>query len=486
MNSKQIQNIIYTAAKNNLVTPASTVFATQFDNVVNKVLSIQDDDDAVTNVLCNYFLSLGLKEIVDNDLVDLKYDKDLEKRINEAISSLQKIESLSSSQSYLIDYIKNQTIKIATSKQQNIDFIDDTDTSQDININTFVQSFNSIFDKQDISSILNFIQINGFQQLYINQINDGQEPILLFKLIYDEINSKENQELVSQQAEAKSFYKLAISIDDEQLKQNCQFLSDSKIEFPVKDKSTIVISRFKQFNVDLTIGNKTIKTVNDLFTTVIRNEDFISDLNDEEVSDIKKKLLNGLKDATKTLNAVLGFPDIIKDDKLTAEEILNLTINKTVLEQQFNRKFIELIEIFFKRSDVNLYKKTELFDTLYDGVYDDFKEVFDEDIKPSVDTGYKMTENVDLFWDSVVKLQEGLEDNSKIKDCFQKFGETVFNCDNYMISLKILFTFFYNVSGKRTPYMTILYISATMTDDIFGNTWNAISSGIKQGFKNLF
>jgi hypothetical protein len=56
--------------------------------VVNKVLSIQDDDDAVTNVLCNYFLSLGLKEIVDNDLVDLKYDKDLEKRINEAISSL--------------------------------------------------------------------------------------------------------------------------------------------------------------------------------------------------------------------------------------------------------------------------------------------------------------------------------------------------------------------------------------------------------------
>ena len=97
-----------------------------------------------------------------------------------------------------------------------------------------------------------------------------------------------------------------------------------------------------------------------------------------------------------------------------------------------------------------------------------------------------MTENVDLFWDSVVKLQEGLEDNSKIKDCFQKFGETVFNCDNYMISLKILFTFFYNVSGKRTPYMTILYISATMTDDIFGNTWNAISSGIKQGFKNLF
>ena len=107
MNSKQIQNIIYTAAKNNLVSPASTVFATQFDNVVNKVLSIQDDDDAVTNVLCNYFLSLGLKEIVDNDLVDLKYDKNLEKRINEAISSLQKIESLSSSQSYLIDYIKN-------------------------------------------------------------------------------------------------------------------------------------------------------------------------------------------------------------------------------------------------------------------------------------------------------------------------------------------------------------------------------------------
>ena len=158
MNSKQIQNIIYTAAKNNLVTPASTVFATQFDNVVNKVLSIQDDDDAVTNVLCNYFLSLGLKEIVDNDLVDLKYDKELEKRINEAISSLQKIESLSSSQSYLIDYIKNQTIKIASSKQQNIDFIDDTDISQDININTFVQSFNSIFDKQDISSILNFIQ----------------------------------------------------------------------------------------------------------------------------------------------------------------------------------------------------------------------------------------------------------------------------------------------------------------------------------------
>lgn len=485
MNSKQLQNIIYTAAKNNIVTNGSTTFAIQFNNVVDTALSQQNDFVQMAKTLSNYFLSLDLTEIVDNDLVDLKYDKDLERRINETISNLQKIEALSSTQSYLIDYIKKQVIKLSV-KQQNIGYTDDSDTSEDIDVNTFIQTFNNILDKQDISSILNFIQTNGFQQLYINQINDGQEPILLFKLIYDEINSKENQELVSQQAEAKSFYKLAISIDDEQLKQNCQFLSDSKIEFPVKDKSTIVISRFKQFNVDLTIGNKTIKTVNDLFTTVIRNEDFISDLNDEEVSDIKKKLLNGLKDATKTLNAVLGFPDIIKDDKLTAEEILNLTINKTVLEQQFNRKFIELIEIFFKRSDVNLYKKTELFDTLYDGVYDDFKEVFDEDIKPSVDTGYKMTENVDLFWDSVVKLQEGLEDNSKIKDCFQKFGETVFNCDNYMISLKILFTFFYNVSGKRTPYMTILYISATMTDDIFGNTWNAISSGIKQGFKNLF
>lgn len=485
MNSKQLQNIIYTAAKNNIVTNGSTTFAIQFNNVVDTALSQQNDFVQMAKTLSNYFLSLDLTEIVDNDLVDLKYDKDLERRINETISNLQKIEALSSTQSYLIDYIKKQVIKLSV-KQQNIGYTDDSDTSEDIDVNTFIQTFNNILDKQDISSILNFIQTNGFQQLYINQINDGQEPILLFKLIYDEINSKENQELVSQQAEAKSFYKLAISIDDEQLKQNCQFLSDSKIEFPVKDKSTIVISKFKQFNVDLTIGNKTIKTVNDLFTTIIRNDDFISDLKDEEINDIKKKLLDGLKDATKTLNAVLGFPDIIKGDNLTAEEILNLTISKTVLEQDFSRKFIELIEIFFKPSDIELYKKTVVFDTLYDGVYQDFKDVFDEDINPSIDTGYKMTENVNLFWNSVAKLQQNLDENYKIKDCFQKFGETVFNCDNYMITLKILFTFFYNISGEKTPYMTMLYISATITDSIFGDTWSTISKGIKQGIKNLF
>jgi len=42
----------------------------------------------MAKTLSNYFLSLDLTELVDNDLVDLKYDKDLEKRINEAISSL--------------------------------------------------------------------------------------------------------------------------------------------------------------------------------------------------------------------------------------------------------------------------------------------------------------------------------------------------------------------------------------------------------------
>jgi hypothetical protein len=42
----------------------------------------------MAKTLSNYFLSLDLTELVDNDLVDLKYDKKLETRINEAISSL--------------------------------------------------------------------------------------------------------------------------------------------------------------------------------------------------------------------------------------------------------------------------------------------------------------------------------------------------------------------------------------------------------------
>lgn len=483
MNSKQIQNIIYTAAKNNLVTPASTVFATQFDNVVNKVLSIQDDDDAVTNVLCNYFLSLGLKEIVDNDLVDLKYDKELEKRINEAISSLQKIESLSSSQSYLIDYIKNQTIKIASSKQQNIDFIDDTDISQDININTFVQSFNSIFDKQDISSILNFIQINGFQQLYINQINDGQEPILLFKLIYDEINSKENQKLVSQQAEAKSFYKLASSKDDEQFKQNCQFLSEDKIEFPVKEDSSKLWKNFTAYSFDIQLNNKKYANVQQLFNAIIADPDnFIINLKEEEIKEIKEKLLAALKEATKGLNAELGFPEAIKGDEYSAEQLLNWVLNKTV-----DKRYIDLIEILFTEDDMDLYKNTAIYDdeTLYEGIYYDFKSVFDEDIKPPFDTGYKMTDDPDVFWKAAVKLERDLIENEEdIKKCFKEFGQIAFNCNDYMTSIKILFTILNNVTEDRI-YMCLLYVCIVTTDNIFGKVWNAVKNTTKKAVNTV-
>lgn len=483
MNIKQLQNMMYSSAKQYVVNK-SISFAIDFDKAVKTIYSKYEADNMslMTDELAKYFISIGAVDIVRNNFVDFKYNEDLYKKLDETIKSVSKIEQLSEDQCYIIACIVTDRL-VSLEDIKNANNIDiDINT---VNKETFISSFNGIIEKQDITSILNFIQVNGLQYVYKAQLQQDKEPIMIFKFIYDVINNDSIKAEFSNFALSNAFYNLAISTDDEQLKQNCKFLSDEKIEFPVKDNSTIVISKFKQFNIDLQVKDKKISTVNDLFTTIIKNENFASGLKDEEIDNIKKKLLEALKDATKTLNAVLGFPDIIKGDNLTANEILNLTISKTVLDQQFNKKFIELIEIFFKQSDVNLYKQTKIFDSLYDGVYQDFKEVFDEDINPSIDTGYKMTENVDLFWESVVKLQDGLNDNNDIKDCFQKFGETVFNCDNYMITLKMLFTFFYNVSGERTPYMTILYICATMTGDIFGNTWSTISSGIKQGLKNL-
>lgn len=470
MNSKQLQNIIYTAAKNNIVTNNSTTFANQFDNVVNKALSQQNDFVQMAKTLSNYFLSLDLTEIVDNDLVDLKYDKDLDTRINKAILSLQKIETLSSSQSYLIDYIKRQVLKLTAIKQQNIGYIDDTDTSQDINANTFVQSFNNILDKQDISSILNFIQINGFQQLYISQINDGQDPILLFKLVYDEMNSKENQNLVNKQADAKSFYKLASTKDDEQLKQNCQFLSDDKIEFPIKEDSSKILKNFVEYTIDIQLNSKKYTNVQQLINAIISDPDnFIIDLKDEEINEIKKQLLNAIKEATKNLNAELGFPETIQGDNYSAEQLLNMVLNKRV-----DKKYIDLIEIIFKEDSIDMYKNTNIYDTetLYDGLYYDFKDVFENDIKPSIDTGYKMVDDINTFWNAANKLQKTLT-NDNIKECFKEFGTVAFHCNDYMIAIKMLFTIFNNVSEDRV-YMCLLYITMVMTDNIIGNVWNSI------------
>lgn len=467
MNSKQLQNIIYTAAKTNLVTYNSITFATNFDSVVNKAISQQNDKIQMYRTLCNYFISLGLDDLVRNQLADLYFDKELDENLTNTISKLSKIEALTDSQCFLIDYIKKQLVKL--SKIKELDFIDDSDSTQDINSNDFIQSFNNILDQKDIASILNFIQVNGLQQLYLNKVYEEKEPILIFKEVYDEINSKENQELVRIQALSRALQRLANSADDEQLKQNCQFLSDEKIEFPVKENSTIVLSKFKEYELELNLNGKTINNVETLLTNIIKDDNFIIDLKQDESNEIKKQLLNAIKEATKNLNAELGFPETIQGDNYSAEQLLNMVLNKRV-----DKKYIDLIEIIFKEDSIDMFKNTNIYDTetLYEGLYYDFKDVFDNDIKPSIDTGYKMVDDINTFWNAANKLQKTLT-NDNIKECFKEFGTVAFHCNDYMIAVKMLFTIFNNVSEDRV-YMCLLYVTMVMTDNIIGNVWNNI------------
>jgi hypothetical protein len=80
---------------------------------------------------------------------------------------------------------------------------------------------------------------------YKSFLRAGKEPILLFKFIYDCINDNNILNELEGVSMDQAFLELSNSIDDEALKQNCQFLDNNKIEFPVKDNSTIVLSKFK-------------------------------------------------------------------------------------------------------------------------------------------------------------------------------------------------------------------------------------------------
>lgn len=486
MTIKDLQNMIYNSGKNGIIKD-SFAFATNFNSIIQKAFDKFNNNDieSFRNILVKYFIYINVSKVLDDNFASFKVNDELNKNIEDALKDIEKITQLSETQILIISLFKSFPY---ITKKEDFDTALDEEAYMDIsNVNSdqFIQSFNNILANRDISSMLNFIQINGLVESYKSFLRAGKEPILLFKFIYDCINDNDIQNILKGVSYDQVFLELAKSIDDEALKQNCQFLDNNKIEFPVKDNSTIVLSKFKQYNINLKIGDKNMETVNDLFTAIIKDENLIIRLEGDKISEIKEKLLDGIKYATKTLNAVLGFPDIIKGNNHTAEEILNITIQKEIINQQFNKTLIELIEIFFKSDSIDLYKSTKIYDSLYEGIYDDFVEVFDEVIKPSIDTGYKMTENIDLFWNSAINLQYGLENNQKIKECFQKFGQNVFHCDDYMITIKMLFTFFYSV-GKYAPYTGVLYVCTIMTDNIFGNTWNAISKGIKNGLKNLF
>ena len=474
MNIKQLQNMIYSSAKQYIVNH-SINFAMDFNESVKTIFNRYESNnrEQMTNELTKYFISIGAIDIVRNNFADFRYNEQLDKQLQQTIKNISKIDSLTETQIYIIICIKNG--QIVTEKDiMDLNIFDiDTDINN-INVNDFIQTFNSIISNEDISSILNFIQINGLQYAYKAQLQAEKEPIMLFKFIYDIINNSAIEKHLKNNAMSDAFYKLASSKDDEQLKQNCQFLSEDKIEFPVKEDSSKILKNFAAYTFDIQLNNKKYANVQQVINAIIGEpDDFIINLKDEEVKELKDKLLDALKEATKGLDAELGFPDPIKGDEYSAEQLLNWVLNKTV-----DKRYIDLIEILFTDDDVNnLYKNTGIYEdeTLYEGIYYDFKSVFDEDIKPPFDTGYKMAD-IDTFWKAAVKLEKDLiENEGDIKKCFKEFGQIAFSCNDYMITIKILFTILNNVKEDRI-YMCLLYVTIVMTDNIFGKVWNAVKS----------
>ena len=100
-----------------------------------------------------------------------------------------------------------------------------------------------------------------------------------------------------------------------------------------------------------------------------------------------------------------------------------------------------------------------------------------------------MTDDPDVFWKAAVKLEQDLIENEEdIKKCFTEFGKIAFKCNDYMTTIKILFTLLNNVTEDRI-YMCVLYVCIVMTDNIFGKVWNAVKNTTKKAVgtvKNLF
>jgi len=87
---------------------------------------------------------------------------------------------------------------------------------------------------------------------------------------------------------------------------------------------------------------------------------------------------------------------MIAGNDYNAMQILNIVLNKTI-----GRTYMEMIELTFKADNIDTFKENSIYDeTLYDGLYDDFEDIFNNDIAPSSDTGYKLTDDRKLFWDS--------------------------------------------------------------------------------------
>lgn len=463
MDSKVFQNIIYAAAKKKIVNN-SNVFANTFDTVVRTASELYDKGEVqkMYDILVRYFLQINDMTAINNNFADFKYDADLQAEIDKAIQSVKKITQLTAQQIYIIRNIK--TRGITDIKQlKGIDTIDDD--LDVIDTNTFINSFNNIVNQQDISSILNFIQVNGLQNAYKLSVTDTQSGLVIFKLIYDAINNNELCKQFDKISIGTAYVELASSINDVQLKENCQFLCDEEIEFYVEQNSHSILDKYKQLSIDLTLQNKEYNTVESLFSAILSDDMFISKLSDDELKTVRTKLYEGILNVIKDQKTKLGFPEMIQGNEYSAMQLLNIVLNK---KPGAGKTYLEMIEIVFKEDSVDLFKSTGPFEdlTFYEGLYDDFKDIFDNDIHPSSDTGYKITDDVKLFWEAGMKLNKRLNDsqqldNDSIKPAFQEFGKVALNCSDYMISLKMLFTMLNNVTEERISLLTLLVTIVT-------------------------
>jgi hypothetical protein len=131
---------------------------------------------------------------------------------------------------------------------------------------------------------------------------------------------------------------------------------------------------------------------------------------------------DGILNVIKGQKTKLGFPEMIQGNEYSAMQLLNIVLNK---KPGAGKTYLEMIEIVFKEDSVDLFKSTGPFEdlTFYEGLYDDFKDIFDNNIHPSSDTGYKITDDVKLFWEAGMKLNKRLNDsqqldNDSIKSAF--------------------------------------------------------------------
>ena len=85
----------------------------------------------------------------------------------------------------------------------------------------------------------------------------------------------------------------------------------------------------------------------------------------------------------------------------------------------------------FSEDSIDMFKNNDILGTsIYEGLYNDFKDIFDNQINPPTDTGYQMTDDVNLFWNQALKLHNNIVKDDKISDTYKDdlkaFGKTVF------------------------------------------------------------